>query len=589
MKTRRLLWLAGPLVVAAVVVMWLSFPNTGGDDETRPSSGAAEQAPDEAVGRRLLRTIQLSVPQGLSVDEIRKIADDSSGPYEIVILARSALLVLHRDDNLRRVAYEELIDRVLNNLARQGNTYQLSADLPEFHGKNLVFTMVYAMVLSGNQERVTDLLEKHLSTGSAYKQAVVLQALRNIGTLRAIGLIQKYAEAGQDKNLAQTTLADEDYPVLFELHDRWNLVPPRQRTRDKLLAIVQKGCSERAAMASYWLGFFSPHANPERERKELDALKAIIGRNKSSCKMIDHIIALKSLALRSPETVDYWAGLARATDNVWERHQIVINGFARWGRQFAAAALDLLKTESAQYVQWELMQGNLQTRQGHRYRDYWDIWIPVNILVLLEEGEDGRNGMNKAEMDGFLSWLEAGARPRDPWVANHMLYNLAGLVSGDDTRRLLALFNAHPQRNDNWWIIENLSDPDALPLLRYWATLPAPQTQVAVLQALIERLESTRLSAAPRIACCQPTQACLTEWLARPDASAAIHSDEEAKAWMAGNAAAAGNYTIDYQDALKRLAVIRRQNGTEERWEYLYDCWRNITRPQESGPLQDRK
>ncbi len=58
---------------------------------------------------------------------------------------------------------------------------------------------------------------------------------------------------------------------------------------------------------------------------------------------------------------------------------------------------------------------------------------------------------------------------------------------------------------------------------------------------------------------------------------------------MAANAAAAGNYTIDYQDALKRLAVIRRQNGTEERWEYLYDCWRNIARPQEGGPLQDRK
>jgi hypothetical protein len=579
LRAHRLLWLAGLLVVAALVVVWLSLPDAGGDDDTMPPPEATGQAPDEAVGRRLLRTIQLGVSQGLSVDEIGKIADASSGTYEIVILARAALLVLHRDDKSHRVAFEELLDRVLNNLARQGNIYQLSADLPEFHGKDLVLTMVYAMVMTGNQDRATDLLEKHLSTGSAYKQAVALQALRNIGTPRAIGLIQNYAEAGQDKNLAQTTLADEDYPVLFELHDRWNLVPPRQRTRDKLLAMVQNGCSERAAMASYWLGFFPPHANPDRERAELDALKAVIGRNKSSCKMIDHIIALKSLALRSPETVDYWAGLARETDNVWDRHQIVINGFGRWGRQFAAAALDLLRTEPAQYVQWELMQGNLQTRQGHRYRDYWDIWIPVNILVLLKEGEDGRNGMDKPEMDALLSWLEAGARPRDPWVANHMLYNLAGLVSGDDARRLLALFNAHPQRNDNWWIIGNLSDPNTLPLLRYWVTLPAPQTQVATLQALIERLQaSSRLSPASRIACCQPTQACLTDWLARPGTSAAIHSEDEAQAWFAENAAAGRGYTIEYRDPLKRLAVIRRQNGTEERWEYLYDCWRNIAR-----------
>ena len=57
--------------------------------------------------------------------------------------------------------------------------------------------MVYAMVMSGNQEQVTDVLEKHLLTGGKYKQAIVLSALRNIGTPRAVGLIQKYAEAGR--------------------------------------------------------------------------------------------------------------------------------------------------------------------------------------------------------------------------------------------------------------------------------------------------------------------------------------------------------------------------------------------------------
>jgi len=435
--------------------------------------------------------------------------------------------------------------------------------------------MVYALVMSGNQDRVIDILENHLSTGNAYKQAVVLQALRNIGTSRAIGLIQKYAETGQDKNLAQTTLADEDYPALFELQARWNLVPPQQRTRDRLLTIMQKGCGERAAMASYWFGFFSKHTDPDKERAELDALKAII--KTPSCQMIDHIIALKSLALRSAETVDYWADLVREADNVWERHQIVINGFGRWSGQFAAVALELLKAEPEQYVQWELMQGNLQTRQGHRYRDFWDVWLPVNILVLLQEGEPDQIGMDKAEMHALLSWLETGARPKDPWVANHMLYNLAGLARGNDARRLLALFNSHPQRNDNWWIIDNLVDPDALPLLRYWATLPAPQTQVAALQATIERLQTiSRSGPTSRLACCQPTQACLAEWLARPSASTTINSEAEARAWLSENAWADRSYTVDYRDQLKRLAIVHRRDGSEERWEYLYDCWRNI-------------
>jgi hypothetical protein len=52
--------------------------------------------------------------------------------------------------------------------------------------------------------------------------------------------------------------------------------------------------------------------------------------------------------------------------------------------------------------------------------------------------------MDQADLNALLQWLESGARPKDPWVYNHMLYNLAGLVSGDDTHRLLRIFNAHP-------------------------------------------------------------------------------------------------------------------------------------------------
>jgi len=581
LRSRRILWLAGANVLMALVVAWLAWwtIRDRDADETAPPDAMAQA---ETLGRRLLRAVQLGAAQGLSVDLIRQVADDANGGYETVILARSALMVLHRDTEARRIAYLELLDRVLNNLARSASAYRLAPDLPEAHGKDLALIMVYALVMSGNRDRVTDLLEKHLTTGSAYKQAVALQGLRNIGTPRAIGLIQKYAESGADKNLAQTTLADEDYPVLAELQERWTLVPPRERRRDKLLGILQSegACSERAAMAAYWLGFFPPSADAERERRELDALKAMIRRNTGFCEMIGHIIALKSLALRSAESVEFWAELARQTENVWERHQVVIDGWGRWGRAFAPAALDLLKTEPTQYVQWELMQGSLQTAQGHRYRDYWDLWIPVNILVLLQEGDEAGSAMEKPEMDRLLAWLEAGARPKDPWVANHMIYNLARSVSGDDTRRLLALFNQHPQRNQNWWIVSELGDPGALPLLRYWASLPAPADQAAMLKGLIDRLQSdARSGTAPGAACCQATRACLAEWLARPSESPApIRSEDEARTWLAGTAGG-GGYTLDYRDALERLAVVHRQDGTEERWEYLYDCWRNVTRP----------
>ena len=93
----------------------------------------------------------------------------------------------------------------------------------------------------------------------------MLSALRNIGTPRAISLIQQYAEKGQDRNLAETTLADEDYPVLSEMHDRWNLVPPAQRTQDNLRSIVQSGCDQRSVLAAYWLGYFAPNLDPNKE------------------------------------------------------------------------------------------------------------------------------------------------------------------------------------------------------------------------------------------------------------------------------------------------------------------------------------
>jgi hypothetical protein len=154
------------------------------------SQSAAAREPLE---RRLLRTIQIGAPQDVTVAEIKRVAEDPNAKYIDNILARSALLVLQQD-NPKLVPYNEVLDNVLNNLVRDRNAFPPLPVLPDFSGKETVFTMVYAMVMSGNQEAVTGILEKHLLTGSKYKQAVVLSALRNIGTPRAVGLIQKYAE-----------------------------------------------------------------------------------------------------------------------------------------------------------------------------------------------------------------------------------------------------------------------------------------------------------------------------------------------------------------------------------------------------------
>lgn len=550
---------------------------------------ARAAAPRESIPQRLLRTVQIGAPQGLTVAQIKKIAANQQTEYTTDILARSALLVLH-EDNLGLVPYNELFDSVLNHLVRDGNAFQPPSGLPDFRGKETVFAMTYAMVMSGQQEQAVSLLGPHLWNGSQYKQAVVLSALRNIGTQSAIGLIQQYAEKGTDRNLGEATLADEDYPSLSDIYARWNMIPPAERTQDNLRAIMQGGCDQRAVMAAYWLGFFPKNIDPNKQVAEIQALEALFHTNSGSCEMMEHVIALKSLALRAARSPAYWQRLASQTTNVWEQHQIVIDAWGSWGAKFTPTALDMLGTVPAQYVQWELLDGTLDTRMGERYRTYWDIWMPANIILVQQEDEltrpPGPESMDEHDLNTLLAWLESGKRPQDQWVWNHLIYHLAALVSGDDIYRLLRLFNALPQRNQNWWIVQNLRDPAALPILRYWATLAAPQNQQQMLQGAITRLQNAAARGPAGAngnsgACCGPTEDCLRQQLSASAAAAGapdvvIHSEEEARAWLAGKSAPPEDFAIRYTDDLKRSAIVTRKSGAEQHWQYLYDCWRNV-------------
>jgi hypothetical protein len=532
----------------------------------------------ESVQARLLRTVQIGVAQDIAPEELDRLATDGGGDYSTTLLARSALLVLRRSD-AGLIPYDELLDGALNHMVRDGNGFPAPPGLPGFGAKETVLAMVYAMVMGGQQERVVEVLAKHRFTGSKYKQEVVLSALRNVGTQRAKDLIQEYAEKGQDPNVAEATLADEDFPVLAEVFERWNLVPPSARVRRELLATVRSGCGERPAMAAYWLGFFAPSPDAEQEGAELDALRTMIRATSAGCNFMDHIIAMKSLALRSPETIADWTALARGAANVWERHQAVICAFGRWGRKFAPSALDLLKTEPAQYVQWELMNGNLTTRRDGPYRTRWDVWLPVNILVAIEDVPTGPDTIGAADLNELLAWLESGARPQDPAVGNHLLYQLAGSVRGDDTRRWLRVFTNRPDLAQSWWILADLRDPTALPILRYWSTLPTSKDQAEILSSVIDTLAKTAAPGrAQATACCRPTEACLVTQATRAGAPApvTIGSEDEAAKWLASGSAPEPGVAVHFTDPSNRIALVRDGDGAEQRWQYVYDCWRRV-------------
>ncbi len=541
----------------------------------------------DATQRRLLRTVQIGVPQGITVEQISALVQDPNTTYLNQMLARSALLVL-QSDNPQSESFANLLSSALNTTLTSGNEYPEPADLQAgFGGKELVFTMVYALVMAGQQERAVDVLEQHLWLGSRFNQAVVLQALRNIGTQRAMGLIQNYQEKDDYHNLAENTLVDQDLPVLFEIHDRWNLVPPAARTRGSLLRIVQGGCGEREAMAAYWLGFFPPDPDSAQEQAELSALKGLYQNGAPQCDFMARLIAIKSLGLRSGESVSYWADLLRKEPEVQLRHQILINAFAHYGRQFAPDALRLLSTEPSQYIQWQLMQGNIEGRQGQRFRSYWDMWIPVTLQFLLVFPDPGhKEKMSAADQNQLLGWFESGGRPKDRVVLNHMIYCLLSQTTGRNTRRLLTVFNRLPDRNKNWWILMPLEDASALPLLNYYATLPAPKDQQQELVGIIERLQ--RIGNAPEksATCCDPSEACLRSMLGEdPSQKVEIRSEQSARAWLRGTLVTKPAYQVSFAGPLQRKATVHRPGNLDQHWEYLYDCWhRTDAAPPQSSP-----
>ena len=528
----------------------------------------------ESLNPKLLETAQIGVPQGISVSEIKKVAADSNHyDAHTIALARSALLVLGEDRGIKVAPPDELLDSLLNNMSHDTESVLPAAGLPAgFGDKEAVLTLVYALVMSGQQERVTNDLERHLFLGSQYKQAVILQALRNIGTPRAIGLIQRYVEKGEGKQMAQNTLADQDVPVLFELHDRWNLVPPAQRTRNELTKIVNSGCTQTAAMAMYWLGFFEKSHDAKQEKAELDALKSAQARQGSGCDWIDHLMALKALGLRSAETPAYWANLIKNEKDLWTRKQIALIAYGRWGKEFNSYALEALKSEPVQYVAWELWHGNIETRQGRSFRTYWDIWLPVTLQFHLDYEEGGTNSVSPGEVSDMLHWLKAGNRPRDAWVTNAMLQRIGRFVTGDNTRVYLSLFESMPGRQDNLTLLNEVEDAQALPLLKYWLSLPGAADGKQQLQYGVERLEG-RQKHAPSAACCEPSEGCLRQHVMRGAGPARITNEKEAHQWLNAPAAGKTDFTLRFTGELQRSAEVEWKGGTRQTWEFLYGCW----------------
>ncbi len=541
-------------------------------------SWASPRAPIE---ERLLRTIHTGVAQDVTIPEILAYARVDTTPFAGHVLARSALHVLGEDRGFPDWPLDKLLERTLTML--QPHSFPEMPHLPDhFENEELVFSTVYALVVSGEQDKAIQVLGRQLQINNKYSQAVALQALRNIGSPEANALIQEFLQKGDDHNLAENLLADLHYPFWIEVQKRWALIPRQERERQRLHAMAAEGCGERSALAVYLLGFFPPAESSAQENAELSLFRSLSEFRSHGC-FHSRFFAIRTLALRSPETVEFWVKLFRKETDGWQRGNLVQIGFGRFGRDFLKTALELLRTEPVQYVQWELMHGNIEVREGARFRDYWDIWFPVGLQLRLNfPVHEQRRRMSEQDLQELLDWLERN-RPLNDVVRNHMLYGLAEHVQGQAVRRFLRIFNALADRNRNWWILWNIPDAQVLPLLRYYLTVSAPEEQQSQLTNLIERLEnkSKERRGQPGDRCCQPTEECLLAHV-RPkvrEPEASITTEAEARAWLQGQESSAPPIKLEFLDPLQRVAETLVASQPSQRWEFLYGCWQYVEQP----------
>lgn len=545
---------------------------------------AAAPAFGESMESRLLRAIQSGgASQTVSVDEARALMrDPAASGYLGYSLASGMLFARGVGRQPAEWPADRILDKVLGEL-HPGLTFESPADLPDrFGAEDLVFTLVYALVIGGGTQSAIDVLERHLANAPEYKRAVVLQGLTNIGVPRAKTLVQQEASRPGDRNLAENMLVDLHYPFLDELRARWSLISPDERVRSRLTTLASGGCAERPTLAIYLLGFMERSEDKREERAELELLRRLA---RLDCHWARYF-AVRSLALRSEESIGFWDSLYRRERDGWQKAQLARIGFARFGHAFVPTALEWLRTEPTQYVQWELAHGVLESARGVVLRDHWDIWQPTTLQFrLLHSPQRSRSGeFNHAAM---FVWLEAGNRPGNDAVRNHVLYGIAKDAMGTDTRRLLRMIAAiEPISGARpWWILQPLRDGAALPLLRYWEGLEKDAPSLSLARRIIGDLENAgdaTVQSTRDSACCRPTKACLVAQVrashADPDGSP-ITTPEQAEAWLSRRATPSPDVQITFPGfAGRRVADISVTDKPDERWEHRLDCWRPAER-----------
>lgn len=531
---------------------------------------------DDLSRMDLIRTTQLGAPYNTSVREIIEYSKSTKTNFLGHILAKSALLSVGHEELLDSWPVSKLLDRLLNQIVQNSPSYSRLEELPPgFNAEHAVFTMVYAMVVADQVDLATRVLAQHTKTESHFKKSVVSQALHMIGTRKANDLIQRIIEKESGdyfylRDEIKGLLGFEHVPFLEDLRQHLKLIPPEKRGRENLVKIAsRKQCDRQSVLAVYFLGFF----HNQDDQDDIALLREL---TKSGCGVIHRYFAVRSLALRSEETLDFWMGLINQELDAWLRAYLVRVVYVHFREAFLDKGLELLATEPAQHVQWELMWSNIQLRRRDVWRSYWDLWLTPTLQFRITH-DQRKSRMYPKDTKDLLVWLQKGNYPRDSWVHTSMLRQIGMDVTGSQTTWLLDYLEEYEKEKSVFSAVQGLSDPRALDRVQKWADQENDPKRKAMLLSVVNRLKGIKEAEeeVPEEPCCDKTAVCLLATVRdlnekRHDGNSALNPTQSE--WLGSDYI--NRDDIRFIDKDGTHAEISFPNPPRvEHWKHAADCW----------------
>ena len=197
----------------------------------------------------------------------------------------------------------------------------------------------------------------------------------------------------------------------------------------------------------------------------------------------------------------------------------------------------------------------------------------------------------------MLDWLDSGARPRDPVVLNHIIYHLASSLRATTRGACCAYSTRCRSEMRIGGFCSRCAIRRRCRCCNTGAPCPRPKiNRKCWITRSRNSAETHTRAGGPTLppVCCEATEECLLERVrnsATADAAAAAATAAASVATRpdsfrgrsarlaGGRRAAVEQFQIRYTDELKRSQIVRRDDGAEEKWQYLYDCWRKTEPP----------